>query len=592
MKLILHVFRKDLFHTFWLLLLWFALLVGRFAFTDWLFFNGNQAGLMMGMWLPWMLDSLTSLFLLVLIPLIIQQDSLVGTTAFWLTRPVSRPVLLSAKMLYGITILTSAVLVQTLSMAILGVSPHDIYCIDLQYALTLGGFITWIALFAALTPSFEKFAIAGAVTIAVSWGLYIFVVFFGSIFISSVGIISFVHLHSPRNPFESSLTEANSVEVAVAVTTFAYGILALAYQFLSRRLTISIVLVVLGLCISPIIQGFWQWNFFQQPATTITTNASKDILQHPAATISSTDTSSFTFSLMHPQKKTLGSSEYAIENVEAGIEAKNLLPENFIEIDEIHPDLITSSGQKVNIIDSSASLKTSRMLDRGGNASLDYQAVEAALGNIHILNAGVSVPQKYEIFSISTDKTLLSTKAEFRFSAQLKYTIYRYTIADKLPLKEKTFFRNNLLLGKITHVQNIAQGISVSLNELHVKYWFMHIPPHDDFSLPFLGMPFDVDKPSVYVLVNGKRGEGFLPQGDDLSRIIFRLDKNLSMRSTTLTFQQEDENAGENAATRMNAAWFVDASLVRLEPTAIGEATAGLREDHFKINPDADNHSN
>ena len=102
MSLVTHIFRKDVRHLRWLLVGWFLLV----ALQTGLMASGaaawnNDAALQMALqMLGWLVPFLKWILLIVLIPLLIQDEPLTGHTAFWFTRPIGRADLLKSKALF------------------------------------------------------------------------------------------------------------------------------------------------------------------------------------------------------------------------------------------------------------------------------------------------------------------------------------------------------------------------------------------------------------------------------------------------------------------------------------------------------------
>src|SRR5437867_12711605 len=98
----IHVFQKDFRHLKWLLVGWLGLLG-----LEWLTFGLGLTSLVRDTRLfqylgySWNLISLLSFLLMTLtIARLVHSDPQVGTTAFWMTRPISRSSLLVEKLLF------------------------------------------------------------------------------------------------------------------------------------------------------------------------------------------------------------------------------------------------------------------------------------------------------------------------------------------------------------------------------------------------------------------------------------------------------------------------------------------------------------
>lgn len=76
---------------------------------------------------------LQGLMIIVIVPLIIQDDSLVGTTAFWFTRPISRKELLFTKScMILLTLIATQLIAETLVLAAQAQLPGIYYLLYLK----------------------------------------------------------------------------------------------------------------------------------------------------------------------------------------------------------------------------------------------------------------------------------------------------------------------------------------------------------------------------------------------------------------------------------------------------------------------------
>jgi len=99
MSAIIPIIGKDLRKYKTGLLILFVLLVSRgcIRFLGTQLMLSNVDHFLMTVYSDQVLRMLQGLLMIILIPLIVQNDSLVGTTAFWLTRPISRFTLMCSK---------------------------------------------------------------------------------------------------------------------------------------------------------------------------------------------------------------------------------------------------------------------------------------------------------------------------------------------------------------------------------------------------------------------------------------------------------------------------------------------------------------
>ena len=108
------------------------------------------------------------------VALIVQTDVVIGTTAFWLTRPIARTTMLRAKLLSSFVIIVlPALVIEAILMAAYGISAIVIVHALLQRAWLMFGCILLITLGAAATrtlPQLFLLTIAALVTL-ILWTL-------------------------------------------------------------------------------------------------------------------------------------------------------------------------------------------------------------------------------------------------------------------------------------------------------------------------------------------------------------------------------------------------------------------------------------
>lgn len=166
---------------------------------------------------------------------LIQDDAVIGSTAFWLTRPISRSTLLASKLFFaGLAFVLLPTAIESAVFVLNGLSLRDL----LQH---LPGMLSgWLLLtlpvlaLASLTVDYGRFARLFVATVA------------GQLLV--VSICS--HLDEP-NPSAGILT------IVWAVLTIAVSVVVLAHQFLTRKRVRSLVLGAVGLV--AIVAGSRLW---------------------------------------------------------------------------------------------------------------------------------------------------------------------------------------------------------------------------------------------------------------------------------------------------------------------------------------------
>ncbi|HPB69224.1 MAG TPA: hypothetical protein PKU74_10010, partial [Candidatus Omnitrophota bacterium] len=108
------------------------------------------------------LSLLQAVLMIIFVPLIIQADPTVGTTAFWMTRPVSRFSLLRAKVvLVGSLFVGLPLLLEVVVLAVNGLGWKDILPAAVLIALEKSACVAPVFLMAGITEKFHKFVLTG-----------------------------------------------------------------------------------------------------------------------------------------------------------------------------------------------------------------------------------------------------------------------------------------------------------------------------------------------------------------------------------------------------------------------------------------------
>jgi hypothetical protein len=187
--------------------------------------------------------------LLVIVPLVVQAHPLVGSEAFWMTRPipwrglfVSKLVLLSA-VLVGLPALSEIVL-----MAVYRVPPAQLALVSLQTALSQAIWLLIIMVLSALTRSIARFAlVVGGVLVGGVLLLYVVLaVMIGSV--SEGPRLEDVTVRAVPDP---------AVPVVMLLLLIAAAIVPLVVQYRTRSTRVSVAAGVLGVVITVLALFMW-----------------------------------------------------------------------------------------------------------------------------------------------------------------------------------------------------------------------------------------------------------------------------------------------------------------------------------------------
>lgn len=240
MNLIWHIVRKDFRRLRLPLALWLVLLLGISvwaagqSFTMWesMYFSSLAFGALVQVLLTYVLGAW-----------LVMEDNLSGTQAFWQTRPVSGARLLAAKGLGALLMLgILPVVVLTPVWLWCGFAPQEWAASATEILLIHGG-ITVVAFalaaVSATTNHFILMSVAAALAVPVC--------------------LAYAQGAFGQDASSPGLVDSRAwVIVILAVTV---PVVALVHQFLTRRPSISLLILIAGLALLPVVRLVWPWDF-------------------------------------------------------------------------------------------------------------------------------------------------------------------------------------------------------------------------------------------------------------------------------------------------------------------------------------------
>jgi hypothetical protein len=240
MNLIWHIVRKDFRRLRLPLALWLVLLLGMSAwatgqsYARWEgeYFRSLGFGTFVQMLIAYVLAAW-----------LVLEDDLVGTQAFWQTRPVSGARLLAAKSL-GALLMLGVLPVGVLTPIWLwcGFAPLE-WAASATETLLIHGGITVVAFaLAAVSASTNQFML---MSVAAALAVPVCLAYAQGAFGQDAG--------SPGL--------ADSRAWVIGDLVVAVPVVALVHQFLTRRTPISLLILIAGLALVPVVRLVWPWDF-------------------------------------------------------------------------------------------------------------------------------------------------------------------------------------------------------------------------------------------------------------------------------------------------------------------------------------------
>ena len=194
--------------------------------------------------LAWLLAALDLGLLVLIVSQLVQRDSTVGTTAFWLSRPISRARLLAGKSLFLLlAVILPTVVLQFLMLLFNGVTLNDAVRSAPQIVVLQLLVLSALMMLACLTPNLSR------------------MLFLGVIAAVGLAIVQYtLRLPLPRNRWDRSLDD--SAVIGFSLFLLAVALAVVGHQYLARRTRRSLILASSVLPGMILFLTLWPWDFW------------------------------------------------------------------------------------------------------------------------------------------------------------------------------------------------------------------------------------------------------------------------------------------------------------------------------------------
>lgn len=194
--------------------------------------------------LAWLLAALGLGLLVLVVSQLAQRDSTVGSTAFWLSRPISGARLLAGKSLFLLlAVILPAAAVQFLVLLFNGVTLYDAVRSAPQIFVLQVLVLSALMLLACLTPSLSR------------------MLFLGIIAAVGLAIVQYtLRLSLLRNGWDRSLVD--SAVIGFSLFFLAVAVTVVCHQYLTRRTRRSLILASSVLPGMILFMTLWPWDFW------------------------------------------------------------------------------------------------------------------------------------------------------------------------------------------------------------------------------------------------------------------------------------------------------------------------------------------
>ncbi len=552
MNLIGHQFCKDCFRLRVPVALWLLLVLLRAALiTPGIAEPGNDLFLqMMFRVLATLVPLLQTILLLVMVPLLLHEEPLVGTTAFWFTRPIDGRVLFKSKMLFIVGLLiVPPLLTEVVVLAVHGASAMQVALAVPEILLEDGKFLVYVVVLAALTQTFARYALLGAS----------FVIGFYLLIIVGASIAWYFDLQKSLKP-AGGVNQADSAYVVSAIFIITTAVIILIDQYRTRNTRRAWIRVGGAFLVYLALGYYWPGEFLHhhQPRRQAGIDTST------VGVVISADPESRRVSDTFRSRST----DEAKKSISGQLEISGLPPGYVAEPSKIKALLKFPDGKIVT----HEGYEYSRF-ERNWNRNV----IEQLLATSKILNADKHKGTQVTLLSVNDDVFGKYSAVPGVISAEVEFIVKRYEAVANLRMQLKARYDHGSKHAVITQVLKQTGGATVLLRESEVSLFFAGDRHHDEMSMNFFGRPI------IYILRNQEKAEALWPVEEPGPgfELLDLFQKRLGTTPLALRYSALTRNGQK--LTELNDPWLAKAELVRIEEKEVGRFTKNITVDGFTM---------
>jgi len=550
MNLAFHLLKKDIRRTRVMLSVWLVLVVLQCALIGAGINPGDRVKQAIFTGIAVLVPLFQLLMLVVVIPLVVQEEPLVGTTAFWFTRPISRFALLKSKALFVLGVLVLPPLVaEIVVLAANGATLHDLFLAAPEIVLQQLAFIFEVAILAAVTANFGRFAVLGVVVLVAALLLRMGIFWFGLL----------LHPENMMNQAQDfSLTQSRSV-VCALLTVLAGGAV-IAHQYLTRNTMRTAAGAILVMAAFFTVQSCWPWDFLKPQEVTVCRDAN---FNAGAVKIS------LALDVTASDEMNIRGHGPSRKSIQSQIETPGVPKGYIVEVKSVNPHLNSQpDGSPVEV----SKAQTSYC---GGEP--DAEAIELALGGTPVVN-GRNYGRSYystPLFTIDADTYNKNAAQPFKFTADIDLVASRYVVTAEMPLVKGSRYDQGSEHVVVTDVLQQPDGLDLVLQQRKLNLLFA---PRAD-QAPEMALN---RRNVIYVLLNKKRREAVVQKQGDFGAFAFHPSSTRLVNQPVRLSFGADPNRSQPTPD-LTREWLADAVLERLELTRAASFSKQLVVDQFKL---------
>lgn len=501
---------------------------------------------------------------LMLVQMVVHEDPLVDSTAFWLTRPIGGRALLGGKLLFvAVLLVLPAVAADVALIGVTGLASRQVWLAIPEIALEWTLWASAMFALASLTSTFRG-VLGVALRVAILWVV--------------VGLAwpFLVHAERFRTGTSPSLSVAlllpwdvdSSGEMAsfVASRTIAVSVLELvacvgtaAVLFFTRRIRLAWATIGLAIVAVVALSTEWRWNFFATTASAMPTAAGGAVGRDAALSID-----------------LIGRTSSWAQQA-AGSDSNQRVLYGRIAVTGLEPPLAAG----VQRLSGSLTFADGTGFAAGGAGEgvmgiWSPTAVEALLDGARLVNLDQEHAFARPIVMAPLADYRRHQGESGRLDVTATLTVARYRVAAALPLRPGARYEDGTVRAVISSVQNQDGNCLVWFRETQVS---LLLAPSASVHRRMLFFRFNPDV--LYVLRNRRRGEAFWPQNGMTFGFGWPTRTRVDEAAVMAMYRSKPESGPP--LPPIDDAWLGGADLVRIDAEPVGTVERHLVDADFTI---------
>jgi hypothetical protein len=360
-----------------------------------------------------------------------------------------------------------------------------------------------------------------------------------------------------------------SFGVAKDLYVFLIGSVLIAHQFLTRHTTKTIKYLVVAFLVMTCFTQLWRWDFLKEVSVV---QSSPEISDRLSVDI---DTQYLIISdeIRHSKKDVREKSISSKQRVKGLPVGQFAILKRMKDVQMKYPDGTILESRYISPFKREVFSSEKFMLP-----------IQAALKDVKLLNPFKEKFSYTEVFSLDESSLHQYKNKTGTYSASGEFDIYKYEIVLQIPLKQglkDSFGSEQVLIYDVFERPNV---ISVIINEKKINLLFdRRVKKTSRFDM---AQQIFSEYSPIYLLVNKKRQEAFLPEAEDnlnMSANAMAAFGPTRLETKAKLFDFTNLNDRNEFIPAIDKEWLTDAELVRMDAVQIGTEKIDFAIEKFSL---------